>query len=110
MKVLQDFRDLADELLRAAAGTSTGAQAAPASQPQRQWMRISEFARAHGYAQRTVASWVKLGMPHVGTGRHCRIQVAAAEQWLRDGGPANARRMLGMKSHGRARRPRRTLQ
>jgi hypothetical protein len=67
----------------------------------RSWMRISEFARAHRYSARTISQWCRLGMPHIGKGHHCRIDVRAAEAWIAAGGPRTAAMRMGMTAHAR---------
>jgi hypothetical protein len=82
------------------AAPRTPAQPAPGEQPR--WLAIGRFAKEYKYSTRSVSRWVKLGMPHVGSGRNCRINVAAALLWIEDGGPAKAIRKLGADAHARA--------
>ena len=72
---------------------------APAPAAQAAWMRISEFAKTHRYSPKTVSQWCKLGMPHIGKGHHCRIDVRAAEKWIADGGATKAATTMGRVAH-----------
>lgn len=87
---LLQMRAQLDELL----GETTTPALAPAA-PQAAWMRISEFAKTHRYSPKTVSQWCKLGMPHIGKGHHCRIDVRAAEKWIADGGATKAATTMG---------------
>ena len=90
---LLQVRERIDEML---AYTSPSA---PAVEPT--WMRISQFARTHHYSAKTVSQWCRLGMPHIGSGHHCRIDVRAAQKWIAEDGPRNAAMRLGMLAHTR---------
>ena len=65
------------------------------------WMRISEFARTHRYSTKTVSQWCRLGMPHIGKGHYCRIDVRAAEAWLAADGPKRAAMNMGRLAHAK---------
>jgi hypothetical protein len=65
------------------------------------WMRISEFARAHRYSAKTISQWCRLGMPHIGQGHHCRINVRAAEKWIAEGGATRVAKIMGRVAHTR---------
>jgi hypothetical protein len=81
------------------------APAPPAAVPARAesvWMRIKHFATAFGYSPKAVSQWCKLGMPHIGKGHYCRIDVRAAKTWLLEGGPTKAAMLLGKHAHMRS--------
>jgi hypothetical protein len=67
-----------------------------------EWMPIGKFAKRHGYAERTVSRWVRLGMPHVGRGRNCRINVSKARAWISEDGAKKAVLQLGQAAHLRS--------
>lgn len=92
--VLLQMRAQLDELI---SETPTTPARAPADEVR--WMRISEFARTHRYSPKTVSQWCRLGMPHIGKGHHCRIDVRAAEKWIADGGAARAAATMGRVAH-----------
>jgi hypothetical protein len=66
------------------------------------WMKIKQFATAFGYSSKAVSQWCKLGMPHIGKGHYCRIDVRAAKKWLEEGGPTKAAMLLGKHAHMRS--------
>jgi hypothetical protein len=66
------------------------------------WMRMKNFAAAFGYSPKTISQWCKLGMPHIGKGHYCRIDVRAAKKWLEEGGPTRAARLMGAHAHLRS--------
>lgn len=66
------------------------------------WMKMKEFATAFGYSTKAVSQWCKLGMPHIGKGHYCRIDVRAAKKWLEEGGPTQAAMLLGKNAHRRS--------
>jgi hypothetical protein len=90
--VLLQMRAQLDELI----GETTPA-VAPVTEAT--WMRISEFARTHRYSPKTVSQWCRLGMPHIGKGHHCRVDVRAAEKWIADGGATRAAATMGRIAH-----------
>lgn len=50
-------------------------------------MSVREFAVLTNYSTRTIRDWCDLGMPHSGNGRHRRIHVAEAIEWIEARGP-----------------------
>ena len=66
------------------------------------WMRMKNFAAAFGYSPKTISQWCKLGMPHIGKGHYCRIDVRAAKKWLEEGGPTRSARLMGAHAHLRS--------
>ena len=74
----------------------------PAAADEILWMRINQFAKTHHYSSKTISQWVKLGMPHIGRGHYCRINVKAAEKWITEGGPTKAAMSLGMMARARS--------
>jgi hypothetical protein len=58
--------------------SSTVGNAAP------KFERPEDFARRYKICQRTVRTWLKLGLPHVKQGRAVRIDTARADAWLAD--------------------------
>lgn len=84
-------------------GTEEPAAPPPPAEPKR--MRVSTFARARGYAARTITDWCNAGMPHVGKGAARRVLVAEADRWIADDGPARAAeaaRLAGRQAAARA--------
>ncbi|MGK3961353.1 hypothetical protein WMF01_12300 [Sorangium sp. So ce1667] len=63
------------------------------------WLPIGKFAKTYNYSTKAVSRWVRLGMPHVGKGRNCRIDVERAVAWLDEGGPAKELRRRGAEAH-----------
>ena|GEM_PF-4829966 len=58
----------------------------PAKEHEPKYMRVRDFARSRGYSESTIRSWVRVGMPHVPSGRGSRILVAGADEWISAGG------------------------
>ena len=55
----------------------------PAPTPERIYMRCEQFAERHAISKRTVSKLLREGLPHFGAGKLLRIDVAAADAWLR---------------------------
>ncbi len=67
-------------------------------QPQRsdpKWMPVAKYARSRGYSRATVNAFVAAGMPSVPSGSGCRVDVRAADEWVKSGGAQRARRLDG---------------
>ena len=58
--------------------------ASPAPQPEPIYLAVRAYARRLGVSERTAWSWAAAGMPCVGAGRTRRVDVRAADAWLRD--------------------------
>lgn len=90
-----------DALLEDAPDTRTARTVTPVH-AESVWMRIKHFATAFSYSSKAVSQWCKLGMPHIGKGHYCRIDVRAAKTWLQEGGPTKAAMLLGKHAHMRS--------
>lgn len=93
-EALLQMRAQIDKLIGATSPTP-----APVPIDEVRWMRISEFARTHRYSPKTISQWCRLGMPHIGQGHHCRINVRDAEKWIADGGATRAAGAMGKLAH-----------
>lgn len=67
----------------------------PAAPEPPRFQTPAKYARERGYSGKTVARWLKLGLPKIGSGRQTRVRVAEADAWLAAGGPEAAARMAG---------------
>jgi hypothetical protein len=75
--------------LRQIADVLSASPAAPIEQPAMQEPRalcVEKYAKSRGFSVSTVRRWIKIGCPHVLTGRGARIIVAQADAWLAAGG------------------------
>lgn len=89
-------RAFAEGFLDALAGRRVApeANAAPtAAEPK--WMTVSSYARSRGFARSTVTQWVAAGLPTVPGGSGQRVEVRAADEWIKAGGAARAVRLDG---------------
>lgn len=70
---------------------------APESHPERekQFMRVSAYAKSRGYIPGTISDWCKLGLPHIGQGQARRIRVREADDWIAAGGAKAAAAKAG---------------
>jgi hypothetical protein len=102
---LVQLRDQVNAQIDALLDDAPAAPAPPAAVPARAesvWMRMKQFATAFSYSPKAVSQWCKLGMPHIGKGHYCRIDVPAAKTWLQEGGPTRAAMLLGKHAHMRS--------
>lgn len=78
-----------DAELRARAATLLRgmlAEAVPSPEPTPIYMRVAPFARRIGVCERTAWKLVRKGLPTSGTGRLRRVDVAAADLWMKQRG------------------------
>ena len=102
---LVQLRDQVNAQIDALLDEAPDARTRPVSVPvqaEAVWMRMKQFATAFGYSPKAVSQWCKLGMPHIGKGHYCRIDVRAAKTWLQEGGPTKAAMLLGKHAHMRS--------
>jgi hypothetical protein len=52
--------------------------------PEAQFVRVAEYAKRLNLSERHGWSLVSLGLPTIGTGKARRVDVRAADQWLRE--------------------------
>lgn len=74
--------------LRQIADVLDAPPAAPAGQPTQEpkTLCVDKYAKSRGFSVSTVRRWIKIGCPHVLSGRGARIIVAQADAWLAAGG------------------------
>jgi hypothetical protein len=99
---LVQLREQVNAQIDALLDDAPAAPAAVSVRAESVWMRMKHFATAFGYSPKAVSQWCKLGMPHIGKGHYCRIDVRAAKTWLQEGGPTKAAMLLGKHAHMRS--------
>ena len=72
---VDDLRVMIREEVRAAL--------APAAEPESLYARVADYARRVRVSERTAWNWVRQGVPTIGQGRTRRVDVHAADHWLR---------------------------
>lgn len=59
----------------------------PAATPGRpRWMKVKDYAAHAGCSRTTVQTWIKAGLPAAKTTRGHRVDVPAADEWIKMGG------------------------
>jgi hypothetical protein len=76
-------RAVADELMPQIVAALRG-ETREVAPPPPEYMRAGEFAARMGVSRRTCATGIKRGLPVARSGRVVRVDVAAADRWLRD--------------------------
>lgn len=71
-------------LIAKPAPTAPPKQSAPAVVVR--WMSVSMYAKRVSYSRTTVQKWIKVGLPTVPGARGSRVEVAAADEWIKAGG------------------------
>jgi hypothetical protein len=87
-------RDLLLEIIHAAEGDPSLAERVrrvlgvqrvdEAQEPAAVYLRVAEYARRLSLGERTVWALVSRGLPTIGRGRSRRIDIARADEWLRN--------------------------
>lgn len=88
------LRDLGEMILKRADGGAAPGTAKTSATPEPRLMTVKSYAKRAGYATSTVQRWVKMGIPHVPSGRGVRIKVAAADAWIESGGARETARVF----------------
>jgi len=78
-------RALVDEVMSRLGSTPVAAQATTEAK----YMKVTDYAKRSGFCRSTVQELVRAGMPAIKVGkRGHKIDVRAADEWLRHGGAA----------------------
>jgi hypothetical protein len=74
--------------LRQIADVLDAPPAASAEQPAQEpkTLCVEKYAKSRGFSVSSVRRWIKVGCPHILTGRGARVVVAQADAWLAAGG------------------------
>jgi len=90
-----------------AESVSVAASPPPLGLPAPEFMKVDEYATRVGYSPRTIANFIREGLPTVGRRRLLRIDVEAADEWIRTlrARRQEARDSIAQEAREAARRP-----
>ena len=90
-----------------AESVSVAANPPPLGLPAPEFMKVDEYATRVGYSPRTIANFIREGLPTVGRRRLLRIDVEAADEWIRTlrARRQEARDSIAQEAREAARRP-----